>query len=446
MMEKNSEQYIRNSFYGNSNGRSFKTNAPTQYANQQKQYMAMESKRFISERAYLATDFVVADVQGILEDFFFYVTTKIRFSDLLSPSANFNQKEEDVKQILFADPKIAYIPLGAKIRTMGNTWLVTNPSNACSVGTTAVVLRCNTSYNSYDEYGNLVKEPIRIEKASMLANDNQTKQNMVLMDGYFNVICQLNQNTAKLGQNQRIILGNMAYHITGFTNFFKEFVSDNALEEDTTRLLTFTVRIEEPTVTDDVTDDFVANGENTDFQAVMIGGVETVTIGNALQLSAALMQNTNQIIPTPQNPIGWKWSSSDPTVLSVDQNGLVTAVAEGEAVIEAVLAQNEAVKTSVAITVTSEENAPYVKFTSFSDTAITQYDSETYTAAFFENGEQTDETVEWSFEGANETDYTAEINGNTITITCNSASDIPLTLIASFGEFTASVQILLEGY
>lgn len=441
-MASQSEKFIKTSLYGGARGRSYKTNSPSQYANQQKQYMEGETRRFISERAYLSSDFVSAEVQGITENFYEYITTKIRLSDVSSPQLSFNKKTDDFKEILFADPKITYIPVGAKIKTMGSTWLVINPSNIASAQTTAVIARCNTSYNSYNDYGALVTEPIYVEKASMLGNDDFTRQNLVLIDGYFNIICQLNENTKKLGHNQRIMLGSMPYHITGFNDFMQEFSGDRT----SIHLLSFTARLEEVTQNDDDEEDYVANGDVEEYSAAIVGGVNALTVGATMNLSAVLLQNEEEVTPTDANPIGWKWSVSDKKVLSVDHNGTVTAVGVGSTTVEAALIQNAAISAVLSVSVSSESNEPYVKFTGFSDTSITQYVSKEYTAAYFENDVEQSDLVKWSFGGASQMDYTAEIKGNTVVITCDSASDTPLILTASCNGYSASVSIDLEGY
>lgn len=441
-MPNQSKKYIKSSLYGSKIGRSYTTNTPLQYADQQRQYMDGATRRFISDRAYLSSDYVIADVQGLTENFYDYINTKIRFSDIVSPSPNPYKRTDDFKEILFADPKISYIPVGAKIKTMGSTWLVINPSNIASAQTSAVIVRCNTSYNSYNEYGALVTEPIYVEKASMLGNDDFTKQNLVLIDGHFNVICQLNENTKKLGHNQRIMLGTMPYHITGFTDFIQEFSGDR----ESVHLLNFTARIEEVTQNDDDEQNFVANGDVEEYSASIIGAVSGMSLGESLALSAALVFNDNVVLPSNENPISWIWTSSNEDILSVNQNGIVLAQGIGSATIEARLEQNESIYVSINISVSAESNDPYVKFTDYSDTSISQYNSEMYTAAFFENGIQSQEEIEWSFSGASEVDYTAEIDGNTVLITCDSASDIPLVLTASCKGYSASVTISLEGY
>lgn len=46
------------------------TNSPVQYADRHTQYMADRSARFIEKRAYLSTDYVEAQVQGLTDDFY----------------------------------------------------------------------------------------------------------------------------------------------------------------------------------------------------------------------------------------------------------------------------------------------------------------------------------------------------------------------------------------
>lgn len=73
------------------------------------------------------------------------------------------------------------------------------------------------------------------------------------------------------------------------------------------------------------------------------------------------------------------------------------------------------------------------------------YESATITAAYFENGEQTDDTVHYEFDGADSMAYSAEIVGNSVTITCWRGETLPLTVVAVYGELRVSTEIELEG-
>ena len=204
------EKYIQNAIAQGGGLSGVASNTPTQYADRQKQYFADRNRAYTEERACLASDFVKAKVQGIGEDFETLVDMSIRLSDILTPSTSQNKRMDDFKEVLIPNRAVTYIPLGAKIQTMGSTWLVINPSNLSSVNTKTVVSRCNASYNSYDPYGNLVTGPLLVEKVNMLGNDNEKGENIIIMDGYFNITCQLNANTARLSENSRILLGRKA--------------------------------------------------------------------------------------------------------------------------------------------------------------------------------------------------------------------------------------------
>lgn len=441
-MANQSENYIKNAaMQGNHTPCTNALNTPVQYANRQHQYYAKRTAQFIKARAQYASDFVQADVQGlVLDDFYKYVPTYIRFSDIASQSDTGTKSVDDVKVILFQEPTIDYFPIGAKLQTMGSTWLCTNPSNISSVHATAIVQRCNAAYSLYDYYGNILTEPIVVEKVAMASNDNSNPQNLVLMEGYFNVTCQLNENTRQLGQNQRIILGSKAYHITGFTDFIQEFTGDY----DSVHVLRFSIRIEEPHPDDDLIN-HIANGGNYTFSA-QLSGADKLNVGNTAQIAAIFIKNGDEVESTEEYPLTWLWTSSDSTVAEVDAEGNITAKTAGNAVITATLQENTAISASVEITVEDAAHEPYVAYTSAIPQYIRQYMSATLTAAYFENGLPTEQAITWTYSGAESDNYTAQESGNTVMITCLGADDTPLVVTATCAGQSASVEIKLEGY
>ena len=145
---------------------------------------------FDAQRDYLSTDYVKARVQGLdPSDFYKWTETYIRLSDVSTQSVTaFDSKQyDDFKEILFADRKIDYIPVGAYVETMGSVWLVVNPGNMSSATTNTVIARCRTHYSFYDEYGNILHEPLVVDRRSMLSNRLESPQNIELPEGYFNV-------------------------------------------------------------------------------------------------------------------------------------------------------------------------------------------------------------------------------------------------------------------
>lgn len=519
-MANGSEKYIKGVvLQGGGVLNSVPKNTPPQYASRQHQYFANRTSKFVKERAKYASDFVKADVQGVFfDDFYRYVTTDIRLADVASRSASSTRNTDDVKIILFAEEKIDYFPIGAKVQTMGNTWICTNPSNMSSVNVTAIIQRCNVSYNSYDYYGNIISEPIIVEKMAMMGNDDAMGQNLVLMDGYFNVTCQLNENTKHLGQNQRIILGSKAYHITGFQDFIQEFASDfdgiqnevleAGLEADaesgeltaeypqnyvSTRfhlegkneeeltghtpeyvnkakftlsdvatepddgdlyaelidkrrvhLLKFTIRIEEPTVDDDIRRR-IANGNLYSFTA-QIDGPEAIQAGQTARLTATFVKNGKGIAATEKKPITWQWDSSDDDIASVDENGVVTAHLPGAVQIVAVLEQNPGIRAITDMTIQEAQTEPYISFIGVVPEKLGQYQSVTLSAGYYENGILTDSVVTWTFSGADQNSYKEAVEGNAVEITCLSPDNVPLVVTAEYGGLQVEASIVLEGF
>lgn len=436
-----SQKYIKNLIFG-SDGSNVVRNTPSQYNTRQKQYLAERTTRYIAERSYLASDYVQADIQGLLPYFYDYTTLNIRLADILSPSANTTKKMDDYKQVLIPDRTVDYLPIGAKINTMGSTWIVINPSNISSVSANAVIARCNATYNSYDYYGNIIVEPIVVEKYTMSNNDNDNSINLVLMDGYFNITCQLNENTKNLGINKRIILGDKPYHITGFTDFIQEFTGDRK----NIHIMTFTARIDEPTESDDLTIG-IAGGKEYVVSAELNGQTDLIA-GQSTTLTADFLINGKKVDSTAEHPLSWTYSSSDQTIAKVSDDGKVMTYKEGNAVIVATLVQNPLVTAKIGLTITEVVNEPYIAFDGFTHDYITQYSSETFNATYFENNLATDYPLKWTFSGATKRDYIATVSedGRSVTIECLSASEKPLKITATYNGVKASIKVNLVGY
>ena len=441
MAQNDSEKYISGAILQGGGTPYVPNNKPVQYADRERQYMAGRTRQFPAVRAKYATDYVKARVQGISKtDFFKWYRTHVRLSDMHSTPTT-TQQTDDTKIVLFDEPKIDYFPIGAKIETMGNVWICTNPSNMSSTMTTAVVRRCNVSYNLYDYYGNIVTEPIILEKVTMMGNDNAEKpQNLVMMDGYFNVICQLNENTRRLGLNQRIILGSTAYFITGFNDFHQEFSGDY----NSTNILYFTVRIEEPQENDDVPN-HIANGKTYSFTAEIAEGQRELNAGDALDLTAIFLKNGAETAGTDERPVTWLWESDRADIAEVDENGRVTAKSDGTARITARLAQNTAITATVELVVKETATEPYVAFNGVIPQSVEQYETVTLTARYYEEGAATDKPIEWSFSGADKRSYAATVKGNSVEIYCVSADDTSLTVTATCEGKSATATIELWG-
>lgn len=418
---------------------SWQNNTPPQYAGKQRQYFSPETRTFTHEYAQYSSDFVEAQVQGLdPENPFAWQTRKLRMADIVKPSAAILRRADNFKSVLFADRDIEYVVPGSKIVTMGSTWIVANPFNVSGSDGETIVERCNAVWNYFDYYGNVQSEPMVVTNYRADANDSDAQEANLITKGYFNCVCQYNDATRQIDTNTRFILGTAAYRVTGYSNFSTEFTGDY----QSVRLLEFTVRFEEANLEIDDMENHIAGGKNFSWDIQLIGP-ESVTAGATAQLEAVSVRCGETAESTAENPISYLWSSSDESVLTVDETGLVSAVSEGEAVVTATLAQNPSVSAAITLTVAEPVNA--VRFTSTVPESIGAYDDATLTAAYFEGAEETDEPLVWTFSNAAKSSYNVFVGEKSVTVYCFGYSRKALIITASHGEQSASVKIRMEG-
>lgn len=410
-------------------------NTPAEYQDRQTRYMVDRSKRFARERAYLSGDYVKARVQGLKDNFYEYTETKIRLADVstLNETALVTKKQDDYKRVLLPDRD--YLPIGAKIETMGNVWVAINPANMSTALTTSIVARCNASFNYYDEYGNIKYEPIIIEHISMLGNVPQTPLNNMLMSGYFSVVCQLNDVTEKLSENSRIILGKKAYHITGYQDFAQEFTGNY----ESCHLCTFTVRVEEPVEDDDIPNR-IANGLSRYFK-IECDYKNRMTVDETQTITPKFIVDGN----VSDLDIDWIFETKS-DFIHINGNE-ITANGEGNATIVARMGQNSSLYQELDIEVTTDVIEPYIAVLDVVPNFITQYQKAKFKFAYFnEYNVQTDDPINFSFSGAYESSYSFKLQNNEVEIECIEADDKLLNINAEYNGYSKTIQIRLLGY
>lgn len=416
-------------------------NAPAQYGDRQRQYLGDPSTEFVHQYAKYATDFFAARVQGLNPDApYEWETTYIRMADIAPETASTLRKQDDYKNIMFADESIEYVPEGTKIEAMGSIWLVTNPQNISNAIGGGVIQRCRSTWNHLDWYGNLLKEPICVEKAILTANESDMQEYALITKGYVNITCQRNEETKKLNTNSRIILGSAAYHITGFGDYAQEFTGDY----DSVRLLEFTARYEPPNEEIDDMARHVAGGRTFSWE-IRVTGNPVVKVGATSLLTADSIRMGERIKPDCENPVSYLWESGNTDVVDIGLDGRVIGLSEGESTITCTLEQNREITASMKVTVVPAEGENEVAFLGNIPDSIRAYESLTLEAAYFENGEQQDDKVSYSLFGADSMSYSFTQAGNTLTVNCWTASKMPLTIMATAGEYSTSVELGLEG-
>lgn len=416
-------------------------NTPSEYADRKRQYLSDPTTQFVHEYAKYAANFFEARVQGLNpDDPYEWETVLIRLADIAPDSASTLRKKDDYKIVLFADASIDYVPEGAKIECIGSTWLVINPQNISSETANAVVQRCKSVWNHLDWYGNLLSEPLCVDKALLLSNDSDMQDYALISKGYVNVSCQCNEQTRKLGTNSRIILGSGAYRITGFSDYSMEFTGDYS----SVRMLEFSARYEPANMEIDDMERHVAGGKAFSWE-IRITGNTVIKTGAASLLEAQSIRMGKTVETSCERAIGYLWKSSNLDVLEVGLDGSIFGISEGESVVTCTLAQNREIQQSVRVTVVPAEGENEVAFLGNIPKSIRAYESLTLEAAYFEGGEQRLDRVSYSLSGAERMSYSFEVFENRLTVNCWGDSKTPLEITATVGDYSTSVKLGLEG-
>lgn len=415
------------------------SNRPKAYSDRKTPYFADATGRFIAEYARFATNHTAARMQGLnTADFYAWSEQLLRLADVNKRGGAIDRPTDGYKEFLVEAHEIEYVPEGAKVETMGSTWLVTNPANISGAVGSGIMRRCNATWNHLDWYGNLKKEPMVVEKAAMNATANNFQETVLQMQGYFNIITQFNEETAELDVNSRLMLGRSLYQITGYADVSEMFTGD----EESVHLLNFTARIQEPDREKDDLKRRVANAYPFRWE-VRVTGSPAMSGGTAAQFAAQSTRNGAAADGDEVHPLHYLWESSDESVCVVDSDGKVTAVGAGSCAIRAVVAENRTLRGEMTVTV--EENFTGVRFTGELPERLRPYESAEIGAVYVENGVETEKGVTWTFTGEADA-YTAEVDGNQATIRCWSGSKAPLAVTAACEGKSANGSMVLEGY
>lgn len=415
------------------------TNAPSKTTPIHSKYNA-ETAWYYDKYAKYADNVFEAEIQGLdYNNFYAWKKVKLRSSAVVDPSTGENLSITWQK-IYILDKHVDFIPIGAYVKFNNATWIVYNPDNIASATGTAIVVRCNATYNTLDYYGNVVKTPMFYAKGTILASSPYYMQYSATIDGYQHIVMQLNDITRGITNNTRIILGKSAFGMYGVSDFPEEFTGD----ESTCHIFRADLRLQETLQTDDIVE-HVADRGHFSFD-IAVGGRNTMHEGDIDALEVASYRNGEKVVSTAENPLNFSWTSSDTDIITVDDNGNVTAVANGDATITCTLLENPSITDTFDVTVIERESANYVDFITPIPTTIRRFETVTIEAAYFEDGIQTGDTVNFSVKGKPDNAYSATIEGNIITIQTYLPTTAPIGISAECNGYYESAIINVEGY
>lgn len=415
------------------------TNAPSNTTPRHSKYTS-ETALYYNRYSKYADNIFDAEIQGLdYNDFYKWKKVRLRSSAVIDPSTGENLSISWQK-IMILDKHVDFIPIGAYVKFNNATWIVYNPDNIASATGTAIVVRCNTTYNTLDYYGNVVKTPMFYAKGTILASSPYYMQYSATIDGYQHIVMQLNDITRCITNNTRIILGKSAFGMYGVSDFPEEFTGDT----ETCHILRADLRLQETLPTDDIVE-HVADRGHFSFD-IAIGGRNTMHEGDIDALDIACYRNGKEVFSTIENPLNFAWSSSNESVATVDDYGHVVAVANGDAQITCTLMENESISDTFDVTVIERESSNYVDFITPIPKTLKMFDTLNVEASYFENGIQTTDTVNYTIIGTPTNAFSATVDGNIVTIQTWLPTKSPIVITAECNGHKESATLIVEGY
>ena len=415
------------------------TNSPYN-GDTQTQYFADASRAFARKNLRWSSNMVLAQVQGLdYNDFYAYKPLRIRTTMMIDPTTGKNLGS-DWQKIMVENPKIDFLPLGAKVIFNGNTWLVVNPMNVQSITGTSVIRRCNATWNHLDYYGNILHEPFCYgQGAGDLATGNSVKEGMILIDAYQHSVMQLNPETEEIMHNRRMILGHQAYSVRGVQDFAQEFTEDMG----SAHIQYFDLESAEPLAIDDM-ENRVADGLSFQWKISLPEDVQMKTGQEETFVPASYRNGSSEA----ESGVEYLWSSSDENILLVGAEGHVKAVQEGNASIVCSLKKNPSIAAKMAVTVVSNETSipASLEWVTPVPEQLAKYDECTIEAAYYADGVKTEESITYSFSGPDDAAYSATQSGNIVQVKCWLPSTQPLVMTAECKNIIKTVEIKLTGW
>lgn len=252
-------------------------------------------------------------------------------------------RSDDWKEFLSPEPDFD-LPYGLYLRWKNNYWIVYNKENFDYPTRGVICRRCITTFNWIDEWGNLREYPVSIGKpkeASDYVNVQFTNP------GGFNVFyMQLDQYSKYIRPNDRFMVGNDGYWTSykvqggGVANYLREETM-NATSTGLLSLICFTYEGNDNT-------DNLEIGVANYYEKIFTMELDQYEIQQYSGFSTKIIPTIKRGTVIKDN-VELSWQSSDENIVTVDEDGTITLINEGEADVICTMTKNDSVTKSVHI-------------------------------------------------------------------------------------------------
>ena len=264
-----------------------------------------------------------------------------------------------------------------------NYWIVTNVMSKSSLHTSAVVRRCNNVLKWVTQDGAVFEVPCAIDYGINENRDYSTAgSKLVSPSGMLRIFSQLNSKTNTIVANQRFLFGNVnnwtAFRVMG--GGIENFNNLSTLTNDVSGLLTLTLNADYVNPdTDDLVNGIAEYNDNL-YSIVLSDETLSGNPSDQIQLYATVTLNGQTVTKS------LSWSSSNTKIATVDSNGLVTFVSEGNATITCSISDNAYINDTCAVTVTLAPVNEYQVVVSPNQNYVLETDTKTFTVELYLNG------------------------------------------------------------
>ena len=252
----------------------------------------------------------------------------------------------------------------------------------------------------------------------------------MISDGYIMVEVQENNDTKLIRDNKRFIFNGNAYKVRSVINF---------VDTNTTTFIMVTDTINNET--DDLINN-IANVYGYTYELSIGQSDFEQSIGYTSSLSYTLLLNGNESNEAVE------WISSDESIATINNNGEIDLLTEGEVTFTVRMVNNPSISDSITVTVASIPSGISENIISPNITEILQGDTQVYTVYNYLDNVQTSHEFTISLSGALNKYYTFTlINNNTFSIKSLGYTDTKLNVLCTnnTNATQVSLQIQLKG-
>lgn len=326
-----------------------------------------------------------------------------------------NEEKEDRKMLV---PNEIDLHRGSIVEWKNKKWIVINnvgEEDNNGVFRIAKIYPCTYTLKWLNEQGKIMECPCIATNTTMYSLGIKTDNDApTIVDGKLSITLPFNSDTKNIKRDKRFLYHNSAYKVT-FTDVSK-------INEDNTGTITFTLSESEINKATDNLELGIADYYNAPKYEIRIKEDDiSISKDKTLQLNAIITKD-GQVIDNSIEKLELIWESSNPSIATVDSNGLLTAVISGNANITVKLKNNENVADTILCNV---RNVPVqnIEYLIQGDDSITWTVTKEYKAVKLVNGVEEDTAWNFSIDYlGNSSDLASmAVTGiNTVKITANS--------------------------